>query len=139
MAQDQDQEKQKLRAPSDKDFRVPVEGVGDFVFARRSLADEIAIQVEYARITQGVPNPTMALFTLALAMATFRVLMVSCPPGWDLDGLDPLDDEEFGQIEKIYTALRGREDSFRKGARKGSEAGSAGDGSDGRVLDQAEV
>lgn len=132
-------QEQKRREPSVKDFTVQVKGVGNFVFARRSLADEISIQVEYSRITQGVPSPTLALFTLALAMATIRVLMVECPDGWDMDALDPLDDDEFEQIERVFTALRAKEDTFRKRPRAGSQEVGAGNGQDNGVLGQEEV
>lgn len=100
------------RSASSTDFLVPVEGVGDFVFGRRKMADHLKINVEYARITEGV-TPTPWLDTVASWIATLRVLAVRLPEGFDLDELDPLDEETYAKLLKINSALRAKEDSFR--------------------------
>lgn len=110
-----------MRIESSNDFPVVVEGVGTFMFGYRKLADELRIQVEYARITEGV-QATVWLFNLATYLSALRVLMVKAPNGWDLEELDPLDEDTFIQIERVFTELRAKEDSFRPKRRKAGEA-----------------
>jgi hypothetical protein len=102
------------RAPSLTDYNVPVEGVGSFVFARRKMADEIAIQVEFARMIQGV-EPTAWLTAVCGWLSALKVLTVRAPEGWDLDELDPLDDDVYARLSKVYTELVDKERSFRRG------------------------
>lgn len=103
-----------IRAPRSTDFEVPVEGVGTFVFARRTLGDELAIQREYARIIDGV-TPTDWLATMAGWLSVLRTITVRAPEGWDLDAMDPLDPETYERLYKVFSALRAKEDSFRQG------------------------
>jgi len=112
------------RAPRSSDFDVPVEGVGTFVFARRTLADELAIQREYARIIDGV-NPTEWLATMAGWLSVLRTITVRAPQGWSLDEMDPLDPATYEKLFKVYDALRTKEGSFRPGLATTSEAVSA--------------
>lgn len=126
------------RKPGPRDFTVPVEGLGDFVFGYRKMADHIAIEVEFARLTQGV-QPTPWLLAFGEWMSTLRILMVKAPNGFDLDELDPLDDGVFDQLRAIFRALREKEDSFRQGRKKAGEADRAGAGEQSAVLVPAEV
>lgn len=102
------------RSASQTDFLVQVEGVGDFVFGRRKMADHLKINVEYARITEGV-LPTPWLDTLSTWLATIKVMAVRVPEGFDLDEIDPLDDDTYAKLLKIHSAFRAKEDSFRRG------------------------
>lgn len=108
------------RLPQPTDFTVPVEGVGQFTFGRRKMGDELAIQVEFARIVQGV-EPTAWLQAVGGWMSALRVLTVFAPEGWDLDELDPLDDATYAKLSRVYDALTDKERSFRRGANTGSQ------------------
>lgn len=101
-----------MRKPREDDFVVNVEGVGSFTFGRRTMRDEIAIQVEYARIIDGV-TPTPWLENVGGWMATLRILTVRAPEGWDLDDMDPLEPETYENLFRVYSALREKEDFFR--------------------------
>lgn len=127
-----------MRIESSSDFPVVVEGIGTFMFGYRKLADELRIQVEYARITEGVPA-TVWLFNLATYLSALRVLMVKAPNGWNLEELDPLDEETFILIERVFTALRAKEDEFRPHLRKASKAPRETDVPDDGVLVSTEV
>lgn len=109
-----------MRKPSLTDFVVPVEGVGQFTFASRRLADEIAIQVEFARIIDGV-EPTAWLSAVGGWLAALRVLTVKAPDGWVLDDLDPLDDDTYAKLGRVHDALVDKERSFRRGPNKDGE------------------
>jgi hypothetical protein len=109
------------RTAQKTDFSVPVEGVGLFVFGRRTMADEIKIHVEYSRLTEAV-QPTPWLDQVATWLATLKVLTVQFPEGFDLDALDPLDEDVYAKLLKVYAALTDKERSFRRGS---GEAGKA--------------
>lgn len=112
------------RAASDTDFVVDVEGVGAFVFGRRKMADHIKINVEYARLTEGV-MPTPWLDTVATWLSVLKVLTVRAPEGFVVDELDPLDEETYAKLLKVHSALRAKEDSFRPGAKAPGEGARA--------------
>lgn len=109
------------------DFVVKVEGVGSFTFGRRTMKDEIGIQVEYARLLDGV-EPTAWLQAVCGWLSVFKVLTVRSPEGWDLDELDPLDDETYAKMNRVYEALVDKERSFRRGKDEAGEGrgGAAG-------------
>lgn len=119
------------RTPADTDFHQEVEGVGHFVFARRTMRDEMRIAAEFSRLTEGVETPTNFLATVAGWIATLKVLTVSAPDGWDLDEMNPLDDDVFARIGGVNKALRTREGQFRapKGT-AGQNGGQAAGGHD---------
>jgi hypothetical protein len=121
------------RTPQDTDFVVKVEGVGAFTFGKRTMRDEIAIQVEFARIIDGV-EPTAWLQTVGGWMSTLRVLTVRAPAGFSVDDLDPLDDETYATMGKVYDALAEQERSFRRQKNGGSKGAGAASGQDGGVL-----
>ncbi len=110
------------RLPQETDFTVTVDQVGTFTFGRRTMRDEIAIQVEYARIIDGV-EPTDWLQAVGGWISTFRVLTVRGPAGWDVENLDPLDPETYANMMRVYSALAEKERSFR------AKLGGAGAGS----------
>jgi len=108
------------RPPAKTDFPVDVPKVGHFMFAKRTMADEINIQVEYSRLIQGV-QPSEWLSLLATWMSAIKVLMVSGPDGWDIDELDPTDDDIYTQLFRVHEALVTKEGSFRSAKRIASE------------------
>lgn len=109
------------RSPDATDFTVDVEGIGTFTFGRRRLADEVKIQVEYARLTEGV-QPTPWLDLVATWLATLKILTVRAPDDWDIDEMDPLDEGTYSRLMKVHAALREKEDSFRRGAKQAGKA-----------------
>lgn len=102
------------RKAQETDFTVDVEDVGTFTFGRRTMADEIRVQVEYARIIEGV-EPTNWLQIVGGWLSALRVLTVRAPAGWDVDALDPLDDETYAKLGKVHGALTTQEATFRSG------------------------
>jgi hypothetical protein len=102
------------RAPSATDFHVDVPGVGHFIFAKRTMRDEMRVAAEYSRLTEGVETPTEFLASMAGWISTLKVMTVEAPDGWDLDMMDPFDDEASENILKAYAGLRAKEASFRK-------------------------
>ena len=126
------------RDPSPTDFTITVDGVGPFTFARRLMRDELSIAAEFSRICEGVETPNEFLLTVGSWMATLRVLTVHAPDGWDLDAMDPLDNETYARLFKVYSALRAKEGSFRRKSAAGKGDG-AGVGQDAAVLDPPQV
>ena len=107
-------EKQRENRPSSSsDFNVHVEGIGNFIFARRTMRDEMRIAAEYSRFTEGVPQPTPFLDSVAGWISTLNVLTVEMPFDWDPETMDPFDDDTHAKILKVYGALRAKEGSFR--------------------------
>jgi len=94
------------------DFTIDVEGIGSFTFARRTMRDEIRIQREFARIIDGV-EPTAWLEQVGGWISDLGVLTVEAPEGWDIEGMDPLDDDTYAKMAKVHAALRDKERSFR--------------------------
>lgn len=101
-----------MRPQQPNDFFEDVEGIGRFRFARRKMNDEIKIQRLFSDYTGGV-NPTAWLLTLGEYLSTLRVLTVESPEGWDMDNMDPLDEETYEKIGRVFVALREREETFR--------------------------
>lgn len=112
-----------MKRPQPTDFFETVEGIGRFRFARRRLAEEMEIQRLYAEYAGGV-EPTAWLATLAEYLSTLNALTVEAPEGWDMDNMDPLDDETYQKINRVFVALREREERFRgKPGKDGQGAG----------------
>lgn len=101
------------RKPSKDDFSVDVKDIGQFTFARRTMRDEMAIQVEYARFIDGV-KPTEWLSLVAGWLATLKVLTVKAPEDWIIDEMDPLDDDTYAALMDVNRALSAKESSFRR-------------------------
>lgn len=127
-----------MRKPSQNDFTVQVPDVGYFTFARRKMSDEVAIQVEFARIIDGV-TPTQWLEIVAGSISALKVLTVRAPEGWDINELDPLDDDSYAKLIAVHSALTSKEQSFRRSKITGSENEGQGTGDNDRVLVQEEV
>ena len=119
-----------MARPANKtDFTVDVEGVGRFVFGKREMADEIKIHVEYSRLTEAV-TPTPWLDQVATWMSTLRVMTVRFPGGFDIDELDPLEDDTYQKLMKAHAAFLAKERSFRLNKGAAVEAGGASEGKD---------
>lgn len=101
------------RPPKPTDFIVPVEGVGQFTFGQRAMRDEIAIQVEYAKLIDGAPA-TEWLQAVCGWIATLKVLTVRAPDDWNVEELDPLDPETYAKLNNVHGGLVEHERSFRR-------------------------
>jgi hypothetical protein len=121
------------------DFFVEVPSVGTFSFAKRMLRDELRISAEYSRVTEGVETPTAWLQLVGGWYAALKVLTVTAPLGWDIDNLDPLDQESYTKLRTVHAALREKEQSFRTGASQAVQAPRPGDGDVAGVLVPAQV
>ena len=113
------------RPSSPTDYQVDVENVGTFTVARRTMRDEFKIAAEYSRITEGVETPTRFLSYFARAFSCCKVLTVIAPDGFDLEGIDPLDDESYAALIAFNEALTAKEEDFRRQSGKGVKAGGA--------------
>lgn len=127
------------RPSAPTDFFVDVPDIGNFSFAKRKLADEMRITAEYSRLTEGVETPTTWLEIVAGWISALKVLTVTAPPGWDIDEMDPLDQDTYTQLGKVHQALRDKESSFRQKPSTGVEAQRKGDLEGVGVLVPAQV
>lgn len=125
-----------MRSPSQSDFTVTVEGLGDFIFGRRVMRDELKIQAEFRRMTDGLDDPGSELSLVARWISVLKVLMVRAPSKqWeDLETIDPLDPDSYTGLMRIYEALREKERSFRPGHGQVGKGSGAADGGVGGVL-----
>lgn len=115
------------RIPQPTDYTVNVDGVGSFTFGRRTMRDEISIQVEFARLIDGV-EPTAWLQVVGGWMSSLKVLTVRAPEGWNVDELDPLDDATYAKLKRVHDALTAKEGSFRRKPEQSGEGSGAGKG-----------
>lgn len=120
------------------DFVVPVDGIGSFTFGRRTMRDEMKIQVEYAKYIDGA-TPTDWLASVAGWIACLNVMTVRAPDGWNIDEMDPLDDDTYEKIAKVYGELDKKERSFRPKRIQASEASGAQSIVDSGVLVSPQV
>ena len=93
-------------------YAVEIPGVGKFVFRRRKMRDQIAIEAETLRITGG-ETESDNLRRAASSLATLGILTVEAPKGWDLEMVDPLDTDAIAEVLKVFGGLRSAEDEFR--------------------------
>lgn len=112
-------------------YAVAVPEVGDFLFRRRTLRDELAINAAAQRLVGGEEGVSSALYNLAYMVATLDALTVKAPGGWDLLNADPEEPEVFRRIGAVFDALRAAEGRFRAaGAARlqgtGADPGSVG-------------
>lgn len=94
---------------------VEVDGVGSFTFRRRTIKDQFRIEAEVGRMLGG-PAPDDMLRAGALAYATLLILTTQAPDGWDLDELDPLNQEDTDKLFLVHRRLREVETTFREKA-----------------------
>ncbi|WOL24225.1 hypothetical protein fHeYen801_015 [Yersinia phage fHe-Yen8-01] len=126
------------RLPQKTDYDIKVDGIGTFRIARRKMSDEILIQRYYAEYAGGV-EPTAWLATLAEYLSTYRGLVVTAPEGFDIDNLDPLDDETYKKLGSVFTAIREQEERFRGRFTAPSKGAGEVDGTDSRPLVQEDL
>lgn len=98
-----------------RNYPVAVEGVGDFVFRKRMLKDQITIQANASRMLGG-PVDDAELRSFVHALATIQCLTVQAPADWKPEDMDPLETEETAKLWDVHEALRVAEEKFRKGA-----------------------
>lgn len=113
-----------MRPPADSDFFIEVPELGTFRFARRTYGDRLKIRAEFLKLVRDAGETDPELATQAAILAAHKVLCVEAPAGWqDLAAVDMIavpDADE--RIYSIYTALKEKEDSFRRPPSEGSEA-----------------
>lgn len=100
------------RKPNNTDFVINVPKIGAFTFGRRTMRDEIDIQVEYARILNGV-EATQWLAVVGGWMSVFKVMTVHAPEGWDIETMDPMDPDTYQKMGEVYDLLSEKERFFR--------------------------
>ncbi|EDY2030040.1 hypothetical protein GTB64_004482 [Salmonella enterica] len=122
-----------MRKPLATDFIENIEGIGRFRFARRTMADEMKIQRLFSEYTGGV-DATVWLLTVGEYLSTLRVLIVEAPEGWDIENLDPLEDETYEQMGRVFVTLREREETFRRKPAGAGEGAGAKDAEHGGSL-----
>jgi hypothetical protein len=147
-----------MRKAKDTDFFIPLPGVGTFRFGRRTFGDRAKIRAEIMRLTrefedlkpvheepEDPENPSKQsqdyneLSAYASIMATHKFMCVEAPEGWeDIENME-LTDENDTKIFELYGLVRAKEESFRSGAKAGSQAPGQGISDDLSVLVQAEV
>lgn len=120
-----------------KVFEIHVPGVGTFECQRRNMRDELRIEAEYSRLTEGIETPTDALETSARMISAIKVLVTSAPEGWDIDEMDPFDQDTYAKIVKVYLAIREKENSFRRLlGNRGQASGTSPSGESGAVVSE---
>ena len=102
-------------------YPVEVEGVGNFVFRRRTYADRAKVANRTLAILGGVPEHPY-LLDEASKIAELELLIVEAPSGWDIATLDPLDDEDVAQMARVHGRFAEEETRFR-GAFKAARGG----------------
>ncbi len=96
-----------------KVLTVNIPGIGLFTSQPRTLRTEIAIGVEYTRLTEGIPNPPAWLHGICDIVSTLKVLLTAWPAGWSLDDLDPADPATTAALQQIYQGVLDAEARFR--------------------------
>jgi hypothetical protein len=102
----------------DRTYPVDVEGIGTFVFRRRTMEHRYAIAALALKIMGagggGGETPHLGVLQSTEKMAELQLLCVSGPDGWDIDALDPLDDEDCSKFEAVHKRFREAEETFRR-------------------------
>lgn len=96
-------------------FVETVEGIGTFTFRRRNMRTDIASQMEFRRLSEGMALDGFQA-TFLQAYADLKTMIVDPPPGWtpaEIDDMDAYDDASYGRIFRVWSALRGKEETFR--------------------------
>ena len=119
-----------MRAPRDNDFFVELPNVGTFRFGRRVYGDRPRIRAEYLGYVKQFGDDDAELAAHAAVLATYKVMCVECPKGWeDLENIDLIERPEVeDQVIELYTLLKETEDSFRQRTNQVGEKAGAGAG-----------
>jgi hypothetical protein len=94
-------------------YPITVESVGTFECRRRTLRVEIKIGAEFSRLTEGEEKIPSWLRELCEVVSTVKVLVAKGPDGFDVDAMDPQDEETFGKLMAVYSAITAAEARFR--------------------------
>ena len=78
------------------------------------VGDEVKIQAEAERILGGATT-NETLQAVARAIAELQVLTVTAPDGWDVEEVDPFDDDAVAEVMRAHGGLRAAEVKFRLG------------------------
>lgn len=113
---------------------IEIAGIGNFTFRRRVMRSEFQIGAEYSRLTEGVSTPSAWLDMFATAFSTLKVLTVEAPAGWNLEDMDPADNDTYRKIMEVFGQLRAAEDRFRLGHGTAGAHGSSGNGGNHSAL-----
>lgn len=117
-----------VRKQSDLDFFIEVPEIGSFRFGRRTFGDSIRIRAEYLRVIGGLSatgeKVDPLIDTVAYVIATFKVMCVSAPAGWeDLEQVDLLEHPNAEDlIYSLQESFAEKEDSFRCAAKQSRKA-----------------
>lgn len=123
-------------------FTIDVPNIGTFTFRRRTIGDSITIQARYDTLLAGCEAPSSYLDLIASALATYRTLAVSWPPGWEPEKvaqMDAVEDDRITELVTIYGALSAREDEFRPPAKRRFQKMGEGRGEQPGSLVPAEI
>lgn len=104
-----------MRGP--KTFQVNVDNVGTFECRRRVMRTAINIEVEYARLTQGVTGLDVETQYFCRILAYLKAMVISGPDGWDIDDMDPDDAGESQRLQEVFAAIKAEDERFRGGAK----------------------
>lgn len=121
---------------------LPVPGIGDFTFRRRTLGDDITIMTRYDAMLGGIAQPSPLLDSLATAVATYRTLALSWPKGWDpekIAEMDVLAEDRTADLLRVFGALSAREDEFRPPEKRRFQAPREADGGQPGSVVPAEI
>lgn len=131
------------RPASPNDFSVEVEGLGTFIFGRRTGRDRFRIAAEFHRLTEGQDVGDSEFGLATEAFVTVKQLLVDGSADitamLDLDAPAPVDPDADSKMLRVFFALRQKELSFRPGAKQGGEAPREGNGGQPGVLVSPEV
>ena len=119
-------------------YTLNVDGIGPFEFRRHTMQQEYRVVAEFGRLSEGAPLPDWANSFFSM-VAQLKVLTVKAPKEWDIELLDPLDESDLEKIEKVYRAMRDKEDSFRVRRGAASEGSGEAPGGDGGSLVQTDI
>lgn len=138
-----------LNPQKPSDILVPVPGVGQFRFNRRTYGANIRISATAARIlgpagSEEETDPVMLMH--AQLVGLYSALVSACPAGWeDIEAIDLTEfPEREEQILHMYVELKKKLDSFRVAPRAGAadqagQGAGAGNAPDGGVLGAQQV
>lgn len=132
-----------MREAAPNDFALDVEGIGNFIFGRRTGRDRFRIAAEFHRLTEGLQVGESEFGLAAESVATIRVLMVEGPddikPLLDLDAPSTSEQDGDAKLLRVFFALRQKELSFRSGSREAVARDGKGAVGDAGILVSPEV
>jgi hypothetical protein len=98
-------------------FVVDVDGVGSFECRRRTMRVEVARQAEFCRLTEGLQSIPEEFAGVCNFLAYLKVMIAKGPDGWDVDDVDPEDQEQLKKLREVHAAIQTAERRFRAGAK----------------------